>query len=204
MDDPEDGFEKLLSECRLAVRACVCGLILAWALTSTLKWADRMPAHLSWAGILVGPATFLVAIGSCFASVLWLGHRWWMAYLPVLLLCCAAMLARMWAERGYSQFWTTWGWIQRTRMGAQKGSADPVHSPNLGRAIPIGTPTIPLVGGYRFLLRACGSDKERSRPPGDRDRSLSLPFAPANPAGSLPFAPTNLPKSLLFAPSSLP
>src|ERR1022692_2185510 len=98
MYDPDDGFEKRLPECRFAVRACVCGLILAWALTSTLKWADRMPAHLSWAGILVGPATLFVAISSCFASVLWLRHRHrlWMANKPVLLLCCAAMLALMW------------------------------------------------------------------------------------------------------------
>jgi hypothetical protein len=121
MDDPDDGLEKLLTECRFAVRACVCGLILTSALASSLKWGDRIPAQLTWAGILVGPATLFVAIGSCFASVLWLRHRWWMAYLPVLLLCCAAMLALMWADRGYSKFWTTWGWSRRPRIGARKG-----------------------------------------------------------------------------------
>jgi hypothetical protein len=31
-----------------------------------------------------------------------------MAYLPVLLLCFAAMLSPMDAERGYSKFWTIW------------------------------------------------------------------------------------------------
>jgi hypothetical protein len=31
MDDPDDGFEKLLPECLFVVRACVCGLVLAWA-----------------------------------------------------------------------------------------------------------------------------------------------------------------------------
>jgi hypothetical protein len=186
MDDPDDAFEKLLPECRFAVRACVCGLILAWALTSTLKGTFRMPAHLTWAGILVGPATLFVVISSCFASVLWLRHLWWMTYLPVLLLCCTAMLALMWAERAYSKFWTTWGWIRRMRIGARKGGGGLVHRPTLGRAIPLGTLRIPLIGGNRFLLRACGSERERSRPQGDRDRSLSLSHAPEDRSFSLP------------------
>jgi hypothetical protein len=193
MDDPDDVFEKRLPKYGFVVRACVCGVILAWAFASTIKWADRMPAHLTWAGILVGFATLFVAIGFCLASVPWLWHRWWMAYLLVLILCCAAMLALRWAERGNSRFWTTWGWIRRTRIGARKGGAGPVRSPTLRGAIALGSPTIPLVGGDRFLLGTCGSDKERSRPLGDRDCSLLLPFAP-----------TNLPKSLLVAPSSLP
>ena len=109
MDGADDRFGKHLFEGRFSVWACLCGLILAWALTSTLKWADRMPAHLTWAGILVGPATLFVASSSCFASVPWLWHRCWMAYLLVLIVCCGAMLALMWAERGNSRFWTTWG-----------------------------------------------------------------------------------------------
>jgi hypothetical protein len=55
MDDPDDGVEKRLTECRIAVWACVYGLILTWALASTLKWGDLAPAHLTWAGIIVGP-----------------------------------------------------------------------------------------------------------------------------------------------------
>jgi hypothetical protein len=69
MDDPDDGFEKLLPKCRFAVGMCV------WALATTLKRADRIRAHQAWAGILVGPATHFVVIGSCFASVLWLRHQ---------------------------------------------------------------------------------------------------------------------------------
>ena len=203
MYDPDDGFEKRLPECRFAVRACVCGLILAWALTSTLKWADRMPAHLSWAGILVGPATLFVAIGSCFASALWLLHRWWMAYLPVLLLCCAAMLALMWAERGCSIFWTTRGWIWKTRIGVGKRGTGPVHRPTLGRAIPLGTTRIPLLAVTGFCSGCAGATRSDhglqatviapcrslSLPPTRQDRSQSLLFAPMNPQASLLFAP---------------
>ncbi len=45
MDDRDDGFEKLLPECRFAVRICVCDLILARVLTSTLKRMDQIQAH---------------------------------------------------------------------------------------------------------------------------------------------------------------
>jgi hypothetical protein len=167
-------------------------LTSSFAATSTLKWADRMPAHLTWAGILVGPATLFVAIGSCFASALWLLHRWWMAYLPVLLLCCAAMLALMWAERGCSIFWTTRGWIWKTRIGVGKRGAGPVHRPTLGRAIPLGTTRIPLLAATGFCsgcAGATGSDHGLQATVIAPCRSLSLPFAPTNPAGSLPIAP---------------
>src|SRR5665811_170934 len=127
MNDPDDGLEKGLPRWRFAVRACVCGLILAWALISTLQGADRRPAHLTWAGILVSPATLLVAIRSYVASVLWLPHRCWAASLPVWLVGCPAMLALSWAERGYGTFWTARVWILRPRISARKKGVGPFH-----------------------------------------------------------------------------
>ena len=98
--DPDAGFEKLFPDCRFAVWACACGLLLAWALVSTLKYMDLMPDHMTWPKIIVGPAILFVAIGSLFGSTLWLRSRWWMAYLPILFLCAAAMLTLVFTGRG--------------------------------------------------------------------------------------------------------
>jgi hypothetical protein len=98
--DPYAGWEKLLADCRFAVRAFTCGLLLAWALVSTLKYMDMMPDHMTWTAIIVGPAILFVALSSIFASVLWLRSRWWKACFPILLLCLAAMAALALAGRG--------------------------------------------------------------------------------------------------------
>jgi len=71
MDDPDTSPRMPL--CRAGVRL---GTFLI-----SHAGGSRIRPHLAWAGILVGPATLLVAIGSCFASVLWLRHQWWMAHL---------------------------------------------------------------------------------------------------------------------------
>jgi hypothetical protein len=187
MEGADDRLGKQLFEGRFSVWACLCGLILAWALTSALKAADRMPAHSSGAVILVGVATLFVVIGCCFAFVLRLRRR--MAHLPVLLLRCAAMLFRMEAERGYSKSRTTGGRIRVGRIGAWKGAAGRARRPTSGGVIPPGVPTIPLVGGDRFLLGMGGSNREQSRPPGGRDCSLLLPFVAPYCSLLLPIAP---------------
>ena len=81
-DDADAGFEKLLPDCRFAVRGFACGLLLAWVLVSMLKYMDLMPDHVTWAKGIIGPAIFFTMIGGPFAAVLWLRSRWWMVYLP--------------------------------------------------------------------------------------------------------------------------
>jgi hypothetical protein len=187
MDGADDRFEKHRPQCRFGVRACVYGLILAWALFSILKWADWTPAYLARAGILAGPAMLFVAIGCYFAFVLRRRRR--MAHLPVPLLRCAAMLFRIEAERGYSKLGTVGGPIWGSWIGAWKDAASPAHGSTSGRAIPPAIPTFPLVDGRPFLLEmggAIGSNREHG---GDGDCSLLLPIAPNNAKSLLLFAP---------------
>jgi hypothetical protein len=149
-------------EGRFSVGACLCGLILAWALTSTFKAADRMPAHPTGTGILVGSATLFVVIGCCFALGLRLRRR--MEYLPVLLLRCVAMLFPMGAEGGYRKLRRTGGRIRGNGIGARKGDASSTHGLTSRRAIPLAIPTFPLVDGHPFLLGmggAIGSNREQ-------------------------------------------
>jgi hypothetical protein len=174
MDNANDRFDKPLIEGRLSVRAGVVSMILAWALTATLMAADRMPAHSTEAGILVGATTLFVAIHCCFGFVL----RRRMAHLPVPLLRCAAMLSRIEAERGFSKLGTIGGRIWGSGIGMRKGAASPAHGSTSGRAIPLAIPTFPLVDGHPFLLGmggAIGSNREQG---GDGDCSLLLPIAP--------------------------
>ena len=153
MGGADDRFDKPLIEGRLSVRAGVVSMILAWALTATLMAADRMPAHSTEAGILVGATTLFVAIHCCFGFVL----RRRMAHLPVPLLRCAAMLFRIEAERGYSKLGTVGGPIWGSWIGAWKDAASPAHGSTSGRAIPLAIPTFPLVDGRPFLLEMGGA-----------------------------------------------
>jgi hypothetical protein len=185
MDGADDRFGKHLFEGRFSVWACLCGLILAWALTSPLKAADRMPAHLTEAGILFGATTLFVAIHCCFGFVL----RRRMAHLPVPLLRCAAMLFRIEAERGYSKLGTVGGPIWGSWIGAWKDAASPAHGSTSGRAIPPAIPTFPLVDGRPFLLEMGGAIGSKREHGGDGDCSLLLPIAPNNAKSLLLFAP---------------
>jgi hypothetical protein len=189
MDGADDCFGKHLFEGRFSVGACLCGLILAWALTSTLKAADRMPAHLTEAGILVGATTLFVAIHCCFGFVL----RRRMAHLPVLLLRCAAMLFRIEAERGYSKLGTVGGPVWGSGIGARKGgAASPAHGSTSGRAIPPAIPTFPLVDGRPFLLEMGGAIGSTAGTAIAPYCSFLLPFAPSTA--------NNTKSLLLFAP----
>jgi hypothetical protein len=174
MDGANDRFDKPVIEGRLSVWACIVSLILAWALTSTLKAADRMPAHLTEAGILVGATTLFIATHCCFGFVL----RRRMAHLPVPLLRCAAMLFRIEAERGYSKLGTVGGPIWGSWIGAWKDAASPAHGSTSGRAIPPAIPTFPLVDGHPFLLGLGGAIGRQREHGGDGDCSFLLPFAP--------------------------
>jgi hypothetical protein len=185
MDGADDRFGKHLFEGRFSVGACLCGLILAWALTSTLKAADRMPAHLTEAGILFGATTLFVAIHCCYGFVL----RRRMAHLPVPLLRCAAMLFRIEAERGYSKLGTVGGPIWGSWIGAWKDAASPAHGSTSGRAIPLAIPTFPLVDGRPFLLEMGGAIGSTAGTAIAPYCSLLLPFAPHNAKSLLLFAP---------------
>jgi len=174
MDGADDRFGKHLFEGRFSLWACLCGLILAWALTSTLKAADRMPAHLTEAGILFGATTLFIATHCCFGFV----PRRRMAHLPVPFLRCAAILFRIEAEHGYSKLGTVGGPIWGSWIGAWKDAASPAHGSTSGRAIPPAIPTFPLVDGRPFLLEMGGAIGSKREHGGDGDCSLLLPFAP--------------------------
>jgi hypothetical protein len=178
MDDPDDGVEKRLTECRIAVWACVYGLILTWALASTLKWGDLAPAHLTWAGIIVGPRDpfrsdrFLF----CFRALASTSVVDGVPACPALVLrrdagpyVGRARLLQILGNPGLDPEDEDWC-VEGGRWPGSQSDFGTVNSP--------WDPEGPFVGGDRFLLGMCGSDRERSRPPGDRDRSLSLPFAP--------------------------
>src|SRR5579871_5046092 len=79
-------------EFRFAVRACVFGLVLAYALVFPLKAGGFMPAHMSWLGLLLAPAAMFGAFGSIFAGALWFRQRWWLLVLPVFVLAWVVML----------------------------------------------------------------------------------------------------------------
>ena len=90
MDGADDRYGPYLMEGRFSVGACLCGLLLAWALASSFKAAERTPAHATGPEILVGSATLFAGIGCCFAFGLRLWQR--SAHVPVLLIRGAALL----------------------------------------------------------------------------------------------------------------
>ena len=72
---PDSDLEPLIPHLRFGVRACLCGLLLGYALAIPAKGAGLMPAHLTWLGLTLVPASLFVLLGSLFAGPLLLG-RW--------------------------------------------------------------------------------------------------------------------------------
>src|ERR1022692_3047983 len=203
MDDPDDGFEKRLSECRLAVRACVCGLVLAWGayLNSQGGGSDAGSPELGrnprWPRDPFRSDRFLFCLCALASASVVDG----VPSCPTLVLRRDAgpyvgrtRLQHILDDPGLDLQDEDWCGEERRWPGSPS---------DFGTGYSPWDHKDPFAGGDRFLLGMCRSDKERSRPPGDRDRSLSLPcrslvapfrslslpFAPTNPAGSLPIAP---------------
>jgi hypothetical protein len=200
MDAADDPLEKVLPERRFAVCTCVVALIRVWALSSHLKGTDQTPAHLNRVGIIADPATLIVVIASCLASLLGLRRQGVMGSLPGLLLYCGAMLSLMEAESGYRMLCTTGGRMRGTRTGAWRDPAGLVDDPTSGRVTPLGIPAMLLGADHRFLLGMGGSNREQSPPSESRDCSLLLPFTLPCRSLLLLIAPSNAPGLLLIAP----
>jgi hypothetical protein len=98
--NPKEISKELLGAWRSGARLSAVGLVLALALGWSLKWANLMPPHMTWLGIIIGPAAAFGAFGSAFVCALWLRSRWMMAFLPMAVLCIAAVLAVLYVERG--------------------------------------------------------------------------------------------------------
>jgi hypothetical protein len=88
----DEQWQQLLPQLRFGVRACFLGFGLAYALVFSLKADGLMPAHMTWLGLTLAPAALFGVLGSMFAGMLWLKHRWWLLFVPVLLLSCAVMV----------------------------------------------------------------------------------------------------------------
>lgn len=101
MQSTGSNSEALPAFLRFGFRACVFGLIAAYAFALPLKWSGLYPAHLTWLGVLVFPAAIFTLIGSFFGLQLRFNGRWWIPYSMVSLICCGAMLAVIWWERGW-------------------------------------------------------------------------------------------------------
>jgi hypothetical protein len=99
MSSSEITWEQWSPQLRVGVRLCLLGLLVAYCLLFPLKSVGMLPSHVTWLGCALVPAVLFSFFGSLFASLLWLRERWWMAFLPFALLCCAAMFLLLLAER---------------------------------------------------------------------------------------------------------
>ena len=99
MDNQAIDVDHLKRESVFAIRACAVGLIAAYSIVLSLKWAGMMPDHLTWLRLSVVPAMPLIIIGSKFAGYLWQG-RWRWLFIPVTWTFIAIMIGLMWWERG--------------------------------------------------------------------------------------------------------
>ncbi len=86
---------------RFGVRACLFGLVLGYVLTIPARWAGLMPAHLTWLGMTLVPASVFALLGSLFAGPLLLGRRWPWFFIPAACVCCLVMFAVIRFERGW-------------------------------------------------------------------------------------------------------
>jgi hypothetical protein len=88
----ELGWQQLLPQLRFGAWACAIGLVLVYAVVFPLKWAGLMPDHMTWITLTLTPAALLGSLGSLFVGAIWLRHRWWLVWVPALVLCLAVMI----------------------------------------------------------------------------------------------------------------
>lgn len=93
-------FESDAPHLRFGFWACVVGLVLGCAIGIPLKWVGLTPAHISWLGVSLVPASLFTVVGSLFAGPLFLGRRWPWLFVPVAFVGSLTMLAVILYERG--------------------------------------------------------------------------------------------------------